>query len=105
MEKRWVRGKGLKVNQSYEAEPLEITLRRAMTSSEPISTTAPQVFTERKEGVRAEYDIRTDRFEVAMETMDRATKAHIANRENAFKEKQKQEQKGEQSPSGTSDPK
>lgn len=100
IKKTVIEKEGFKVNQSYEAEPLEITLRRAITSSEPISTTAPQIFTERKDGVRPEYDIRTDRFEVAMETMDRATKAHIANRENAFKEKQK----GEQSPSGTSDP-
>lgn len=91
----------MKVNQSYEAEPLETTLKKAMTTSEPISSTAPQVFTEKKDGVRPEYDIRTDRFEIAMGTMDRAARAHIANREKTFKT----EDKGEQSPSGTSDPK
>lgn len=90
---------GFKVNQSYEEEPLEIKLTRAMTTNEPISSVAPQIFTEKKDGARPEYDIRTDRFEVAMETMDRATKAHIAKRENAFKEQEKEEQ----GPSGTRD--
>lgn len=89
------KSKKLSVNQSYEAEPLMHTLRRAMTSQEPISTTAPQVYTERKDGVRPEYDIRTDRFEVAREAMDAVSKAGIAKREG--------KKEGVQGPSGTSD--
>lgn len=100
MIKRIVRShNGLKLNQSYEEEPLEITLRRATTTSEPIEATAPQIFTERKDGVRPEYDIRTDRMEVAREAMDAVSKASIAKRQKNLRT----EQKPAETPSGTSD--
>lgn len=38
-------------------------------------------YTERSEGVRPEYDIRTDRFEIAQEAMDKASKSIRAKRE------------------------
>ena len=31
----------------------------------------PTIYTEKKDGVRPEYDIRTDRFEVAIDAMDK----------------------------------
>lgn len=94
--RRIVNGKTtIRVNKSYEAEPLEKTLKRALTSGEPISTTAPQVFTEKKDGVRAEYDIRTDRFEVAREAMGLVSKVAIAKREG--------NKNTAETPSGTSD--
>lgn len=100
MIRRIVRShKGIELNQSYEAEPLEVTMRRNVLTAEPIQSTAPQIFTERKEGVRPEYDIRTDRMEVAREAMDAVSKASIAKREKNFKTEQKQAE----TPSGTSD--
>ena len=47
----------------------------------PIKDRAPAVYTERKEGVRADTNIRTDRFELAVEATDKITKHKIARRE------------------------
>lgn len=75
----------IKVNASYEAEPLEWILEKATTQKTPIEATSPQIFTERKDGVRPEYDIRTDRFEIAENAMDKVTKEKIAKREGQHK--------------------
>ena len=58
-------------NNSYEAEPLEVKLRRATEGKEPIESVAPMVYTEKSKGVIPEYDIRTDRFELAQEMMEK----------------------------------
>ena len=56
-----------------------------MTQGEVISDGAQLNYTERKDGVRAEFDIRTDRFEHAIDAMERVTKSHIAKREERLK--------------------
>lgn len=94
--------KGFQVNESYEAEPLRVTLKRAKSNNEPIAGATAQYFTERADGVRPEYDIRTDRFDVAMGVMDRATKAHIANRED--RGQPLEEREGSGATSSTSEP-
>lgn len=71
----------IKVNTSYEGETIEKKMRRIMTSKEPISDEAPLIYTERKDGVRPEYNIRTDRFEIAVEAMDYVTRSEVAKRE------------------------
>ena len=40
-----------------------------MSQEEPIKDQVPLIYTERKTGVNPEYNIRTDRFMVAMEAM------------------------------------
>lgn len=72
----------IRQNTGYEGETIEQKINRIVNNKEPISDGAPLVYTERKEGVRPEYDIRTDRFEIAVEAMDKVSKAHIAKREN-----------------------
>lgn len=68
------------VNESYEGETLENKIERIVTMNEPIKDGAPLIFTERKDGVRPEYDIRTDRFEIALDAMDAVSKTNIAKR-------------------------
>ena len=46
---------------------------------------APIIFTDRSEGVLPAYDIRTDRWDIATEAMDRVNKAKIAKREEFSK--------------------
>lgn len=70
----------LKVNNSYEGIPLEYQLEKITTERAPIEATSPIVFTERKDGVAPEYDIRTDRWEIAQEAMDKVSKSSIAKR-------------------------
>ena len=46
---------------------------------------ATTIFMERKEGINAAYNIRTDRYEVAVEAMDKRTKSIQARREENAK--------------------
>lgn len=75
----------LKVNDSSEGETIEQKIRRIYNNKEPITDGAPLVYTERNEGVKPEYDIRTDRFEIAVDAMDKVTKDKIAKREARHK--------------------
>lgn len=69
------------VNTSYEAETIEEQMEKLTTMKQPIEATSPIIYTERKEGVKPEYDIRTDRWEIAQEAMDHVNKTAIAKRE------------------------
>lgn len=75
----------LSINKSYEGESIEDKLERIIQQKEPITDGAPLVFTERKNGVMPEYNIRTDRFEVALNAMDAVQKSTMAKREAAMK--------------------
>ena len=69
-----------KVNDSYEGERIEQKIQRIMTNNEPITDGAPLVWTDRKDGVQPAYNIRTDRFDIAIDAMDKVTAAHQAKR-------------------------
>lgn len=71
----------IKVNTSYEGESIEKKIRRILNNKEPIKDGAPLIYTERKEGVKPEFNVRTDRFEIAIDAMDKVSKAQIAKRE------------------------
>ena len=73
----------LVVNQSMEGETIEAKVRRIVEQKEAISDGAPQIFTDRADGVLPETNIRTDRWELATEMTDIVTKQKIANREGA----------------------
>lgn len=65
----------IQINNLYEAEPLETKLRRKMKGGkvdeeEGDGKTWVVAYTEKKDGVKPEYDIRTDRFEIAREAME-----------------------------------
>lgn len=88
----------IKRNTSYEGETIEKKINRIVNNKEPIKDGAPLIYTERKEGVKPEYDIRTDRFEKAIDAMDYIAKTHIAKRdENAAK---REKSLGEQAKEG-----
>jgi len=75
----------IKLNQSLEGETIEQKVERVTTNKEPIKDGAPLIYTDRNEGVKAGYDIRTDRFEIAIEAMDKVQKSVIAKREQRAK--------------------
>ena len=60
-------------NLTYQAEPREVKLRKIINgeSSSMEDGVFPIIYTEKKDGVQPEYDIRTDRFEVAIEAIDK----------------------------------
>lgn len=71
----------IRCNESYEGETIEQKVNRIVNNKEPIKDGAPLIYTDRKDGVLAAYDVRTDRFEIATEAMDKVTKSKLAKRE------------------------
>lgn len=68
-----------------EGEPIEHKVRRMLKNGEPITDGAPDIFTERKAGVIGGYDIRTDRWEIATEAMDKVVGSRLATKEDKAK--------------------
>lgn len=60
-------------NLTYEAEPREVKLRKIISgeASNMEDGVFPTIYTEKKDGVQPEHDIRTDRFEVAIDAIDK----------------------------------
>jgi len=74
----------IKRNISLTGESLENKLERIINNKESIKDGAPIIYTERKDGVLPSYNIRTDRFEVALDATDKIHKSAMARRaENA----------------------
>ena len=53
-----------------EGERLELKIDRMTQNNEPIGDSAPLIYTPRKDGVVAAYDIRTDKWDIALEAME-----------------------------------
>jgi hypothetical protein len=64
-----------------EGETIEQKMARILHNGEPITDGAPEIYTERRDGVGAEYNIRTDRWEMAAEAMDLKSKNIQAKRD------------------------
>ena len=60
-------------NLAYQAEPREVKLRKIINgeANNMEDGVFPTIYTEKKDGVRPEFDIRTDRFEVAIDAIDK----------------------------------
>lgn len=70
----------LQINNSFEGETIETKVRRITENNEPISDGAPVIYTDRKEGTKPEYNIRTDRFDIALDAMDYVNRSRTAKR-------------------------
>lgn len=73
------------IDQSVEGESIEAKVRRIMLNNEPITDGAPTVYTERSDGILEATDVRTDRFEIAINAHDRISSEKIAKREERLK--------------------
>lgn len=93
---------GFEVNNSVEGESIEKKIERITENREPISDSSPVIYTERKDGVLPAYDIRTDRWEIAIEAMDKVSKTHLAKRDE-FLNKDSEKGDGGETPVSTSD--
>jgi hypothetical protein len=83
----------IKSVEKLEGEPIEHKIERIVSNKEPIKDGAPEIFTERSEGVISAYNIRTDRWEVACDGMDLVSKSIQARRDNKAKVSEKKEEK------------
>ena len=93
-------GTTLDVNTSIEGETIEEKIERVVNSGEPITDGAPIIYTERKQGVLPEFNPRTDRFEVAIDAMDKVARSKIASREENIITMQKQNEQNNPQKSG-----
>lgn len=84
----------IRYNESTQGETIEQKVERVTQNKEPIKDGAPIIYTAREEGVLPEYDIRTDRWEVANEAMGKVAKMKIAERENRHKKKDENKSDG-----------
>lgn len=80
--------------EEVEGETIENKCARIVQNNEPISDGAPPIYTEKKDGVVPAYDIRTDRWDVALTAMDKVQGARIAK----SKEYMKKDEPGEPKP-------
>lgn len=69
------------MNTTYQVESLTQKLRRITGNNEAIKAEVPVVYTEKKDGVMPAYDIRSDRFEIAREAVEKMQKAADVSRE------------------------
>lgn len=72
-------------NESVDGETIESKFHRIINNKEPITDGAPIIYTERKDGVSPAYNIRTDRWEIAVDGMDKVQKSRMARREERAK--------------------
>lgn len=61
--------------KTYEGESIENKCERIIENNEPISDGAPLSYTKRSDGVLPEYNIRTDKWDVAQEAMDKVAQS------------------------------
>lgn len=61
----------IRTNFSVEGESIETKMQRIMTANEPITDGAEMIYTERKNGVDPACDPRTDKFVIAVESMEK----------------------------------
>ncbi len=73
--------------EKVEGETIEQKMERVVENKEPIEDGAPEIFTERKDGVMSAYNIRTDRWEIACEAMDKVAGSIQARREEKGQQK------------------
>jgi hypothetical protein len=73
--------------EKLEGEPIEHKIERIVSNGEAITDGAPEIYTERAEGVLSAYNIRTDRWEIATEAMDKVSASIQAKRDDKAKVK------------------
>ena len=60
--------------ETYEGEFIEEKVARVVENREPIEDGAPIIYTERKDGVIPAYNIRADKWDIALTAMDQVNK-------------------------------
>lgn len=78
----------LRVYNTLEGETIEMKVERIVNNNEPIEDIAPTIYQSRNDGVQAQYDVRTDRFELGIEAMDSVQASMIARRQEYHKSKE-----------------
>lgn len=65
----------------YKGESIERKVSRVKSNNEPIKDQAPLTYTDRKDGVLPDFDMRTDKWEYLVEGHDALAKSKRAKRD------------------------
>lgn len=84
----------LKVNQSFEGETIETQLKRMMDGETIETKGKPLLYTEKKDGVLPETNIRSDRFQLAQDAIDYVNRSNIAKRDEFAKQTEEKTNQG-----------
>ena len=68
--------------ETTEGQSIELKMERILENKEPIEDGTPLIYTMRSDGVLPSYNIRTDRWEIAVEASGNIEKSYKAKREN-----------------------
>lgn len=74
----------LKANKAYVAQSIEIQVQRILNNNEPLKSGDAPIYQHRGEGVNPDYNIRTDRWEHAIEAADKLTASQRAKRQSGI---------------------
>lgn len=77
--------------ETFEGESIEEKVAKLIENNEPITDGAPIIFTEKKDGVLPQYDIRTDKWDIAQLAMDLANASKIAKSKGMKKPEEPQQ--------------
>ena len=80
----------------YDGESIETKVERVVQNKEPIEDGAEIIYTEKKQRVQPQYDIRTDKWEVAQEAMNLAHANRIAKSDGSLEKWQQEQQQQQQ---------
>ena len=64
--------------EPYEAKTIENAVAVMMENKEEIKAESPMLYTEKKDGVLPQYNIRVDKWDIAQKAMDRVNKERIS---------------------------
>lgn len=91
-----------------EGENILTKIRRILDENEPLTDGAPLIYTPKEDGVKPEYDIRTDKWQVAINAMDRVNAYKLSDytkngRNPEMKEEEKEGETTTDKPINTED--
>lgn len=87
-EKQQIIETSLTVNNGVEGETIETKMERVLSGNEPITDGAPIIYTERKDGIFPEHNIRTDKNEIALEALTKAGEKRREDRQSRIKSRE-----------------
>ena len=79
---------------AYEGETIEHKVQKIVLNKEPIEDGAEIIYTEKKDGVLPQYNIRTDKWDSAQSAMDLAQQQRIAKSNGTYEAWHKEKEKG-----------
>jgi len=82
-------------NLSTVAETIEEKIRRALTNGEKLDGQSELQYTERKDGVRPEFNVRTDKWDLAVESIEKFQQDKALLKEKKEAEKLENDNNGE----------